>query len=291
MADYLKDIQNTLLATAVEPVQAIKTFQESWKKVMEAIEFQPKNIWKELRSVAEDVKKIPLKRRMEDCPRVMVVGEIYVRRDDFAVGELTQLMSDRGIVVKVASIAEWIHYLDFVREYDFKKRIKLGEKGARTKLFKLNIEEWWKESQEKKVLAILEPTGLVPPGPRDMHEIMKKTQENFVNLELNSEIAVSSGVAATSVESYGYSGVVNISPFACLIGRVIEGLFTPWAREHNYPALSVEVDGNLLPPNIINKLNIFIVNVLRFRDTGASGEDAVVRQALVDTPDGMRNKE
>jgi len=35
-----------------------------------------------------------------------------------------------------------------------------------------------------------------------------------------------------------------------------------------YPILSVEVDGNLLPPNIVNKLNIFMVNVLRFRDGG-----------------------
>jgi hypothetical protein len=32
--------------------------------------------------------------------------------------------------------------------------------------------------------------------------------------------------------------------------------------------LSVEVDGNLLPPNIVNKLNIFMVNVLRFRGSG-----------------------
>ncbi|GHU52747.1 hypothetical protein FACS189496_3350 [Bacilli bacterium] len=59
---------------------------------------------------------------MVDCPKVLVVGEIYVRRDDFAVGELTDLMSERGIVVKVAGIAEWIHYLDFVREYAFKKK-------------------------------------------------------------------------------------------------------------------------------------------------------------------------
>jgi hypothetical protein len=97
-----------------------------------------------------------------------------------------------------------------------------------------------------------------------MHEIMANSQEHFVNLELNSEIAVSSGTAATAMEQ-GYSGIVNISPFACLIGRVIEGLFTPWARERNYPTLSVEVDGNLLPPNIVNKLNIFMVNVLRFK--------------------------
>ena len=63
----------------------------------------------------------------------------------------------------------------------------------------------------------------------------------------------------------GYSGIVNISPFACLIGRVIEGLFTPWARERKYPMISIEIDGNLLPPNVINKLEIFMLNVLRFR--------------------------
>ena len=158
-------------------------------------------------------------------------------------------------------------YLDFVREYALKKLIKLKNPGARGKLFKLRIEEWWKHRIENKTLAILEPTGLIPRTPHDMREIMATTQKHFVNLELNSEIAVSSGVAAAAMEQ-GYSGIVNISPFACLIGRVIEGLFTPWARERNYPVLSVEVDGNLLPPNIVNKLNIFMVNVLRFRGKG-----------------------
>ncbi|MFQ3548030.1 MAG: hypothetical protein SNJ56_06800, partial [Termitinemataceae bacterium] len=132
-------------------------------------------------------------------------------------------------------------------------------------LAKLKLEKWWKHAVEKKVLSILEPTGLIPETPHNMDRIMENTQEHFVNLELNSEIAVSSGVAATAMQSGGYSGIVNISPFACLIGRVIEGLFTPWARDRNYPTLSVEVDGNLLPPNIINKLNIFMVNVLRFK--------------------------
>jgi predicted nucleotide-binding protein (sugar kinase/HSP70/actin superfamily) len=182
-------------------------------------------------------------------------------------------LSERGIAVKVAGISEWIHYLDFVREYSFKKLIGLQKKGRRLfskpwrDLKKLEIEEWWKHSIEKKTLAILEPTGLIAKTPHDMHEIMENTQKYFVNLELNSEIAVSSGVAATAMEK-GYSGIVNISPFACLIGRVIEGIFTPWARERNYPMLSVEVDGNLLPPNIVNKLNIFMVNVLRFRGSG-----------------------
>jgi predicted nucleotide-binding protein (sugar kinase/HSP70/actin superfamily) len=273
LSDYLKDIQTALKATAQDPEQALADYEKSWRKVMEAVEFRPEDIWKELKQVAVDVRKIPLKRKVTECPKVLVVGEIYVRRDDFAVGELTDLMSERGIVVKVSGIAEWIHYLDFVREYALKKLIKLRKPGQRLfskpwrDLKLLEIEEWWKHSIEKKVIKILKPTELVPETPHDMHQIMKNTQEHFVNLELNSEIAVSTGAAATAME-HGYSGIVNISPFACLIGRVIEGLFTPWARERNYPTLSVEVDGNQLPPNIINKLNIFMVNVLRFRGSG-----------------------
>ncbi|MDR2537172.1 MAG: acyl-CoA dehydratase activase-related protein, partial [Treponema sp.] len=270
LADYLKDIQTALKATAENPVKAVADFERSWRKVMEAVEHNPKHIWKELEQVAADVKKIPLKRKLVDCPKVLIVGEIYVRRDDFAVGELTDLMSERGIVVKVAGIAEWIHYLDFVREYSYKKLIDMEPPAKRPfckpfwSLKKLEIEKAWKHSIEKKTLEILGPTGLIPETPHDMNLIMDYTQKHFVNLELNSEIAVSSGAAAAAME-HGYSGIVNISPFACLIGRVIEGLFTPWARERNYPTLSVEVDGNLLPPNIVNKLNIFMVNVLRFK--------------------------
>jgi predicted nucleotide-binding protein (sugar kinase/HSP70/actin superfamily) len=270
LSDYLKDIQCSLLATAIDPVKAEKDFEQSWRRVMSAVEHNPKKLWKELKAVAADVKNIPLKRKVADCPKVLIVGEIYVRRDDFAVGELIELMSERGIVVKVAGVSEWIHYLDFVREYALKKLVKLRKPGTRLfskpsrDLKKLQIEEWWKHHIEKKVLSILEPTDLIPETPHDMRHIMKYTVEHFVNLELNSEIAVSSGSAAAAMDE-GYSGIVNIGPFACLIGRVIEGLFTPWARERNYPILSVEVDGNLLPPNIINKLNIFMVNVLRFK--------------------------
>ncbi|MCL1792444.1 MAG: acyl-CoA dehydratase activase [Oscillospiraceae bacterium] len=269
LSDYLKDVQNSLKTVAEEPAKALAAYEKSWRALMDDVEHRPKHIWKQLEILAANLKKIPLKKKVSDCPKVLVIGEIYVRRDDFAVGELTDLMSAQGIVVKVAGISEWIHYLDFVREYAQKKLLGLKKAGNRIfskpwlELKKLGVEKWWKHSVEKKTLSILGPTGLIPETPHDMREIMEYTQKHFVNLELNSEIAVSSGSAAAAMDA-GYSGVVNISPFACLIGRVIEGIYTPWAREHGYPTLSVEVDGNLLPPNIINKLNIFMVNVLRF---------------------------
>jgi len=270
VSDYMKDIQTSLKATAENPVKALDTFDRSWYKMLDAFEKNPKILMSELQRITAEVKQIPLKRKVVDLPKVLVVGEIYVRRDDFAVNELINIMSARGIVVKVAGIAEWIHYLDFVREYDLLKRYRLIPPVLRwfsepaRKLMKLSIEEMWKHSVEHKVKSILGSTGLIPETPHDMRHIMANTLKYFVGHDLNSEIAVSTGVAATAMED-GFSGIVNISPFACLIGRVIEGLFTPWARDQNYPTISVEIDGNLLPPSLVNKLNIFMVNVLRFR--------------------------
>ncbi|MCL2709231.1 MAG: hypothetical protein FWF03_08970, partial [Defluviitaleaceae bacterium] len=281
-SDYLKDIHTSLKTVAANQTEALDLYEKSWRELIKTVEHSPSGVWAGLIKLADEVKKIRLKAKTEECPKVLIVGEIYVRRDDFAVGELIDLMSGRGIVVKVAGVSEWIHYLDFVREYDLRKRLKLLSPGARLfsdprrKLFVLGIEKWWKRGVEKRTLKILRPTGLIPETPHEMNEIMGYTQKHFLNLELNSEIAVSSGSAAAAMEA-GYSGVVNISPFACLIGRVIEGIYTPWARERNYPVLSVEVDGNQLPPNVVNKLNIFMVNALRFK----GGHDV---SKLIDAP-------
>ncbi|MFP4179627.1 MAG: acyl-CoA dehydratase activase [Spirochaetaceae bacterium] len=269
-ADYMKDVQTSLRACAVDPKSAVERYNTLWDDLIEVAERDITKIRPNLKKIANEVAKIPLKKRLDESPKVLVVGEIYVRRDDFAVDELVELLSARGIVTKISGICEWVHYLDFVREYEHRKRLKLVPFYKRLfsapmkDLVKLKIEELWKHHMERRIKSALTPSGMVPHSPHDMKEIMANSQKHFVNYELNSEIAVSSGVAATAMDD-GYSGVVNISPFACLIGRVIEGVYTPWARERNYPFISVEVDGNLLPPNIISKLNIFMVNVLRFR--------------------------
>lgn len=270
-ADYMKDIQTSLRVCAVDPVSALALFHQLWNGLTASVESDFKSLLPELKKIGKQVATIPLKRKMADCPKVLIVGEIYVRRDDFAVDELIELFSRKEIIAKVSGLGEWIHYLDFVRTYDLKKRIKLLPwfkqifSKERIDLTKLNIEKAWKHNTEHAIKKALEPSNLIPSSPDDMEKIMENSSTHFVNHELNSEITVSTGSAATAM-SEGYSGVVNISPFACLIGRVIEGLYTPWARERNYPTMSVEIDGNQLPPNIINKLNIFIINVLRFRD-------------------------
>jgi predicted CoA-substrate-specific enzyme activase len=270
LSDYLKDVQTALRSCARDPREALQIYRREWGKLVEAAEKDFRTVYPALRKSARIFSAIPLQRDLSEIPRVLVVGEIYVRRDDFAVDELVGMLSRRGIMAKVSGVSEWIHYLDFVRDHQLRARratrpaiIRPFCRESRA-LWRLRLERVWKHRVERRVQRLLAPTGLLPPGPGTMEHIMQQTGRHFVNPELNSEIAVSTGAAAAAMQN-GYSGIVNISPFACLIGRVIEGIFTPWARSRNYPVLSVEVDGNQLPPSILSRLQVFGVNVARYR--------------------------
>lgn len=297
IADYMKDVQTSLRTCALDPDAALDRYRREWQQLVTVAEMDFAGIYTALERVARAIGEIPLRRNVSTVPRVLVVGEIYVRRDDYAVDELVGLLSREGIVAKVSGVSEWIHYLDHVRDYELRKRIALKPRVLRPfaretwKRFRLGLERKWKHRIEHKVLAILAPTGLVPDGAGSMDRMMKLTEKHFLNPELNSEIAVSTGAAAAAMES-GYSGIVNISPFACLIGRVIEGIFTPWARTRHYPVLSVEVDGNQLPPSTLNRLNVFTVNVTRYRSNVDSAQlvsgperPAAVKEAVRESED------
>jgi predicted nucleotide-binding protein (sugar kinase/HSP70/actin superfamily) len=263
-------LETSLKTCAADPENAIILYDKQWRKMISVAEKDITKILPVLKEISSEISNIPLKKKMENCPKVLIVGEIYVRRDDFAVGELIQHLSRRGIIGKVSSVAEWVYYCDFVRRHELKKRLGMLPWYRRffseevVNLIKWNIENAYKHNVGDNIRDTLALTGLIPDSPHNMEEIMKNTERHFVNQELYSEISISSGVAATAMMD-GYSGIINISPFACLIGRVIEGVLTPWAREQKYPIISVEIDGNLLPPNVMNKLEIFMLNVLRFK--------------------------
>ncbi len=286
-ADYMKDVETSLRSCAVDPAAAIAKYDELYQELIEIAETDVSRIVPAMKRISDEVAKIPLQRKMEDCSKVLVVGEIYVRRDDFAVDELVRIMSKKGIIAKVSGITEWIYYCDHVRRYELQKRLNLipwHKRYFSTEMKDLivwNIEAWWKHRVEKKIKKSLASTELVPHTPHDMDNIMDNANSIFVSPELESEISISSGAASTAMMD-DYSGVINISPFACLIGRVIEGLITPWAREKRFPVMSVEIDGEILPPNIVNKLDIFMLNVLRFRNN-PDAADLVEQQGEKDT--------
>jgi predicted CoA-substrate-specific enzyme activase len=269
LGDYFADIRTSLRLLAHDPEDALSLFHSVWQNVLGAFQAGNKELDRELRRAAERLVRVPLKSSLDEVKKVLIMGEIYVRRDNFSVEEVSQMLISRGLYPKVTGVTEWIHYTDFARKFIMEGRRKregwlhtLLHGGIKDEAVYL-IEKIWKENVEKKIVAALRPTGLIPDAPHDMDKIIGEGKYEFVDPELESEATVSPAVGAAAMND-GYSGVVIIAPFCCLPGRLIEGVYAPWAKARDYPVLALENDGQPYPPNVVSRMEVFAHNVLRF---------------------------
>jgi len=153
----------------------IKHVNEAKPEIIDVAEKTPGKIYSVLKGIVNELAKIPLKKKMKDTPKVLVVGEIYVRRDDFAVDELVQHFCRNGIIPKISSVSEWIYYCDYTRKHDIKKRLRLVPlyrrlfSGPMKELIMWKLEHLYKTHVDHKILSILNKCELVPSSPHNMH--------------------------------------------------------------------------------------------------------------------------
>lgn len=277
LGDCFSDIRISLRLLARDPEYALSLFHSVWQDVLRAFQADPKALDRELGRAAERLAQVPLKGSLDEVKKVLIIGDIYVRRDNFSVEEVSQMLISKGIYPKVTGVSEWIHYTDFARKFIMEGRRKregwirtLLNGGLKDEAAYL-IEKAWMAKVEEKIVAALRPTGLIPHVPHDMDKIIGEGKLNFVDPELESEATVSPAVGAAAMND-GYSGVVIIAPFCCLPGRLIEGVYAPWAKARNYPVLALENDGQPYPPNVVSRIEVFAHNVLRFESGQHSNE-------------------
>jgi predicted CoA-substrate-specific enzyme activase len=268
LADFFKDMETALRLVARRPDDALRIFRETWEGVLRTLTSDLNNIYPYLeREVTPRLAAIPRKRELDEIKKVIAVGEIYVRRDDFSTSELLEHMVANGIFLKVTGITEWLYYCDYSHEKQVEQ--KLNKLPWYRWPFAEGFGDWagnkvtqaFMRAIEERFRAVLEPTGLIPHSPHDMREIMVDVDQ-FSSLAFETEATVSSLTGALAVRQ-GYDGIVAIAPFACLPGRLIKAIMEPYSRKHEIPFISLEADGLRFPPNVISRLEIFMLNVLR----------------------------
>jgi predicted CoA-substrate-specific enzyme activase len=267
LADYMRDAHDTLRALACDWPAAKAEHDRIGREMVTAAEDGSDALIERIPGWAERLRRIPLKKPLAAARRVLVVGEIFVRRDDYSVDTLVGHLAEREIVAKITSLSEWIHYLDWDLERRLRKKLdalplhrRMVAKELR-ELAWLQVEKWWKHRQEHKIVEGLRPSGLLPESPHGMERIMALSPV-YTTPELESEASLSPCVAQVAIDE-GYDGVAIIAPFACLPGRLIEAITVPWARARGIPVIAVENDGNPYPPNVVSRLEIFAHNVDR----------------------------
>ena len=169
-------------------------------------------------------------------PKIGIVGEIYVRCNEFANNFVARKLEDLGAEVWLPPIEEWVDYIDFTRRQDFRVS------GDLRKLLVEHAKEWVKERDVRRLSKPFrgaigdfwreEPTGAI-----------LKRASRYLAPEVRGEAALSMGRAVEYVE-HGVAGVVNVAPFNCIPGTIVNALLRKFVADHkNIPCLKMQYDG------------------------------------------------
>jgi predicted CoA-substrate-specific enzyme activase len=273
ISDIMDDIKNAIYVLAIDPDKGIQIFNKQWGKIIHCFENGLKSLDRILDDVVMNLAAIELKYPIREAKKVLLAGEIFVRRDEFSSGEIVSNIIKRGIVVKRAHVLEWLYYIDFLQETEYEFKLTFTEK---LELFIRNIIKY---NLEKKIKSVFSLTGLYEYEEINIRKIVG-IGNRYMSTAFTGEMILVLGVFFMEMARHIH-GLISIGPFACLPTRVIEAILSHESiingnkkidelenahylkQFDNLPFLSVESDGNPFPQIINSKIEAFCLQVER----------------------------
>lgn len=270
IADVVHDIESVINALAIDKEQSLELLNREWKKIVEALENgNQEKIFRCIENSSRMLSGINLKSSLDDAKVISLIGEIYVRREEFSRGDLMKSLTEKGFIVKTAPITEYVYYSNYL----LKKEILNGMSFKDRTL--LHLKDRYQRILEKKIKKIFAKTGLVKFELIDIDKTME-IGERFISSKLIGEGILTTGLAMREILDDA-CGVISIGPFNCIPSRLseailkkemtIEGKYRSlgigkngYPEEiKNLPFLYVETDGNSFPQIIQSKIEIFMM--------------------------------
>lgn len=276
VSDCFSDIRSYLSVAAQDKDYALGVLEDVWKELLTSFEGKSNlRFTALLTNIARKLREIPLKQKIDDIPVISLVGEIFVRRDEFSRQSITDYLESEGFMVKVAPVHEYLCYSNHVInsgmgdvEQSFKSQITIHLVS--------HIQEWW----ERRIKDILSTSGLYK---FEMIEIEKTLacSEHLIKPALRGEAGLTVGLSLREI-LHESCGVVSIGPFGCMPSRVAESVLkremnmegkkrlpgwnshaAQYAELSNFPFLSLETDGSPFPQLIEANMEAFVLQARR----------------------------
>ena len=277
IADGLDDVQAAMLALAVDPPAALELLQAAKERIYQSLGMD--NREQLLTVLAEEMGTlagVERKGALGDAVKVTIVGEIYVRNDDFSRQHLVERLAALGIVVHTAPVTEWLHYSDYCVTRGLASRTRLIDRLT------TRLQQVVKERDEVAIQKCLALSGLFEPHRPDIHAYVAGSSglidPSFVT---EATLTIASTLTELGDETHG---VISIGPFGCMPNRIAEAILggrlaeeKPAFSRHNsefwaaagahlpLPFLAIETDGNAFPQVVEARLESFVLGVRRLK--------------------------
>ena len=224
-----------------------KRYGEELEEICQALEGK-----KDLEKLLEHIQNVFSQIKVEKDgrkPLIGVVGEIYIRTNRFSNHDVVKKIEELGGEVRVAPMAEWFFYTNFMY-----KKMSLAEKryGEYLKaILKDRVQKKDEEILYEKLKMLLEGEHELPV------EKIIELASPYLHFTFGGEAILSVGKSIDFIKK-GFCGVVNTMPFTCMPGTIVTAIAKKIREKyHNFPWLDMAYEG-LEDSNELTRLEAFM---------------------------------
>ena len=176
--------------------------------------------------------------RSEERPKIGFIGEIYVRGTEFSNNYAVRRIEALGGEAAMPAMQEWVDYIDWERKGELLRRRKFGSyvgECVKCMVQKLDVRRIRRSFR-----------GAIPHFFREtpIPRIMRHASPYVDQAIRCGDTTLGIGRAAEYAHD-GFHGLVNLSPFNCLPGTIVNALLHLFSEHHpNVPVLRLVYDGS-----------------------------------------------
>lgn len=236
LSDFL---YKSLLATRPyekKPGVSDKIYWECINKLEKAIENGNKKELKKLpHLLVKEFLQIPKDKNLKK-PKVAVVGEIFVRLNEFSNNNLVKILEEYGAEVSVEPLAPWVLYTNWLKKQDAIKEKTIGL------YLSAILQDYIQKNMEHHYSHIFFPVTMHHETP--IEKIMKYSKEYFPYC-LRGEAGIAIGAIIDQIKN-GCKGIINILPLNCMPGNNVKGQVPLISQRYpGIPIMNLEIkDGS-----------------------------------------------
>ena len=195
--------------------------------------------------------------REEERPLIGVVGEIYIRANDFGNSQIVRLVEELGGEVRVAPVCEWFYYTNRKKIQDSLERREF------LKLINTWVENLWQLRGEEKLGRRFSGSLAAPELREPRVAQLIENSDPYIKEAYRGEPVLDVGKAVDYIAK-GAAGIINTLPFSCMPGTMVSSVSALVRRDHgNVPWLNLTFDGQR-QTNLKTRLEAFLFQARRF---------------------------
>ena len=172
-------------------------------------------------------------------PTVLLVGEMYVRCDDFANDFIAQKLESQGLRVRLAPVNEWVEYCDFIS-------YQLGNQRG----WSVRLASYLQQRIQDMTYQTMASRLHWPPRST-VHDLLHAAQP-FLRPEMVGEAVLTIGGPAHEWREKRIDGVVSVGPLECMPNKIAEAQLYHVSEKHGLPSLTLPLNGDPVDSEIIH---------------------------------------